>query len=248
MRPRELNVLHSIHDFLPRHRAGSEVYAFNLCRALQDRAHITVFCADYEPARTHGTLAWRLYDGVPVVELANNWQVRTFAETYKSSLVGDRIGQILDAVQPDVVHMHSLLNLSFDLPALARARGARVVATLHDYTLVCPSGGQRLHQAEQHVCETIEPDRCARCFRESPFFDQMTFGRCEERYHELRSRGHTVLMVGHDPNVMGGFCDRALLLDGGKIVVTGSAKEVADRYLSLLMHDPADTVELATPA
>ena len=59
--------------------------------------------------------------------------------------------QVLDAVQPHVVHVHSLLNLSFDLPAVARARGVPVVATLHDYSLVCPSGGQRVHRADAHL-------------------------------------------------------------------------------------------------
>jgi glycosyltransferase involved in cell wall biosynthesis len=84
---------------------------------------------------------------------------------------------VLDAVQPHVVHVHSLLNLSFDLPAIARARGVPVVATLHDYSLVCPSGGQRVHQAEAHLCRTIEPERCARCFRDSTFFVQAAFAR-----------------------------------------------------------------------
>ena len=176
MRQRSLRVLHTIHDFLPRHRAGSEIYALNLCQELQNRCHVTVLCADYDQGRTHGSLTWRLHDGVPVVELANNWPFRTLAETYRSSLVDDRIGQVLDAVQPDVVHVHNLLNLSFELPALAHERGIPVVATLHDYTLVCASGGQRLHRAEQYVCRTIDLDRCARCFRESPFYTQMTVG------------------------------------------------------------------------
>ena len=52
---------------------------------------------------------------------------------------------------------------------------------MHDYTLVCPSGGQRVHKAERHVCHTIEPDRCARCFRQSPFHAQMVFGRALTR-------------------------------------------------------------------
>ena len=72
--------------------------------------------------------------------------------------------------------------------------------------------------------------------------------RCQERYRELRARGHTVLMVGHDPKVISTFCDRALLLDGGRIVAAGPARDIADRYLSLLTDDPADTVELATTA
>jgi glycosyltransferase involved in cell wall biosynthesis len=43
-----------------------------------------------------------------------------------------------------------------------------VVGTLHDYTLVCPSGGQRVHVPEQHVCREIDPVRCARCFGALP--------------------------------------------------------------------------------
>jgi len=73
--------------------------------------------------------------------------------------------------------VHSLLNLTFALPSLARRAGAAVVATLHDYTLVCPSGGQRVHVQEQHVCEEIEPERCARCFADSAFGAQLQFGR-----------------------------------------------------------------------
>src|SRR6185503_7370683 len=78
---------------------------------------------------------------------------------------------------PDVLHIHNLLNLSFDLPRMAKARGIATIATLHDYTLVCPSGGQRVHVAESHVCQSIDADRCARCFQESPFAQQMRAGR-----------------------------------------------------------------------
>jgi glycosyltransferase involved in cell wall biosynthesis len=170
-----LNVLHAIHDFLPRHQAGSEIYAFELCRELSARHQVWILCADFDPARRHGEVTWRVHAGLPVVEIVNNWVCRSFDETYRSPRIGGQLGHVLDAVQPDVLHVHNLLNLSFDLPAQARARGIPVVATLHDYTLVCPSGGQRIHRAERHVCDVIEPDRCARCFTESPFFGQMGF-------------------------------------------------------------------------
>jgi ABC-type polysaccharide/polyol phosphate transport system ATPase subunit len=58
--------------------------------------------------------------------------------------------------------------------------------------------------------------------------------RCEERYRELRSAGHTVIMVSHDPRIISAFCGRALLLDGGRIVMDGGASEVAERYVSML--------------
>lgn len=57
--------------------------------------------------------------------------------------------------------------------------------------------------------------------------------RCEARYRELHAAGHTVLMVSHDPRTVGTFCDRALLLDGGRIVAAGSGATVAERYLAL---------------
>ena len=60
--------------------------------------------------------------------------------------------------------------------------------------------------------------------------------RCEERYRELRSLGHTVIMVSHDPRIISTFCDRALLVDGGRIVMDGAASDVADRYVSMLTH------------
>ena len=177
MSQRRLNILHAIHDFLPRHQAGSEIYAFELCSELQNRHHVTMLCADYDGSRPHGQVTWRLHQGLPVVEVVNNWTGASFAHSYRPPLIGARVARILDAVQPDILHLHSLLNLTFDLPTMAHAVGTPVVATLHDYTLVCPTGGQRVHRAEQHVCHTIEPDRCARCFSESPFFAQMTLGR-----------------------------------------------------------------------
>ena len=138
---------------------------------------MTVLCADFDGSQPHGRVIWRLHDGLPVVEIVNHWVCRSFTDTYRSPLLNERIGQIIEAVQPDVVHVHNLLNLSFDLPRLARAANAAVVATLHDYTLVCPSGGQRIHRSANHVCHEIDTERCARCFGESPFHTQMAAGQ-----------------------------------------------------------------------
>ena len=168
-----MRVLHAIHDFLPRHRAGSEIYAFELARELSRDSACFILAAEYDPAAAHGTLRWRWHEGLTVVELVNNWQFDRFDETYSSERINAQLRHVLDATSPDVLHVHNLLNLSLDLPRIARERGIPVVATLHDYTLVCPSGGQRVHVSESHVCETIDAERCARCFGESPFSRQM---------------------------------------------------------------------------
>jgi len=167
-----LRLLHAIHDFLPRHRAGSEIYAFELCQELARRHDVFLVCAEYDATARHGTIRWRLYEGLPVIEIVNNWECNRFEDSYASPRITSQLGHVLEATRPDVLHVHNLLNLSFDLPRLARTRGIAVTATLHDYTLVCAAGGQRVHVAERHLCETIEPERCSRCLQDSTLHAQ----------------------------------------------------------------------------
>ena len=191
-----LRLLHAIHDFLPRHRAGSEIYAFELGRALERRAHhVSVVAAEYDPTRPHGSLRWRAQEGLPVIELVNNWAFGSFAETYRSPQLTRALEHVLRAVEPHVLHVHNLLNLSFDLPAVARAGGIPTVATLHDYTLVCPSGGQRLHVADRFLCREIDPVRCARCFTESPFHLQLGAGHLLRRLPPSSGVSHALRAV-----------------------------------------------------
>jgi ABC-type polysaccharide/polyol phosphate transport system ATPase subunit len=58
--------------------------------------------------------------------------------------------------------------------------------------------------------------------------------RCEARYRELSAQGYTVILVSHDPRLIATFCGRALLLEGGRIVMNDRASAVAEAYLSLM--------------
>ncbi len=63
--------------------------------------------------------------------------------------------------------------------------------------------------------------------------------RCQARYREMHRAGHSMLLVSHDPRTIAAFCERALLLEGGRIVLAGPAAAVADRYLTLLTDEPS---------
>jgi len=65
--------------------------------------------------------------------------------------------------------------------------------------------------------------------------------RCEERYRELRGRGHAVLLVSHTPHIIRTFCDRALLLVDGRVEMDGDPDEVVNGYLRMLTSDPVGT-------
>jgi ABC-type polysaccharide/polyol phosphate transport system ATPase subunit len=61
--------------------------------------------------------------------------------------------------------------------------------------------------------------------------------RCEERYRQFRRAGHAALIVSHDPRIISTFCDRALVLDNGRIVAEGPAAEITDAYVERLVSD-----------
>jgi ABC-type polysaccharide/polyol phosphate transport system ATPase subunit len=42
--------------------------------------------------------------------------------------------------------------------------------------------------------------------------------------------------VSHDPRIIATYCDRALLLDAGRVAFEGPARDVAAHYVSTLTH------------
>jgi len=58
--------------------------------------------------------------------------------------------------------------------------------------------------------------------------------RCTDRYRALSAAGHTVVIVSHDPEIVGTFCSHALLLERGRVCVDGTGTEVATAYMQLM--------------
>jgi glycosyltransferase involved in cell wall biosynthesis len=85
------------------------------------------------------------------------WHVRDFHNAAMSA----RVGSVLDAESPDVLHTNNLAGFSVGIWAEAGQRRVPVVHTLHDYYLMCPPSAMcRKAEAERVVnCEQI----CARC-------------------------------------------------------------------------------------
>jgi lipopolysaccharide transport system ATP-binding protein len=58
--------------------------------------------------------------------------------------------------------------------------------------------------------------------------------RCFQRLEELRSRGVTLLFVSHDQESVRTLTDRAILLDQGRVAISGTSAEVVLEYRKLL--------------
>ncbi len=61
--------------------------------------------------------------------------------------------------------------------------------------------------------------------------------RCQERYRKLHAAGHTLVLVSHAPDTITEFCQRAILLEGGRVALDSDGTTVAAEYARLLAGD-----------
>jgi ABC-type polysaccharide/polyol phosphate transport system ATPase subunit len=61
--------------------------------------------------------------------------------------------------------------------------------------------------------------------------------KCEERYRQLHAAGHTIVMVSHGVPIISRFCERAVLIEHGRVAFEGTGSEVVHQYLGLLTGD-----------
>lgn len=54
--------------------------------------------------------------------------------------------------------------------------------------------------------------------------------KCADRITDFRKCGKTLLFVSHNPKLVTEFCDRALWLDHGEVMMQGEAEQVIDAY------------------
>jgi lipopolysaccharide transport system ATP-binding protein len=64
-----------------------------------------------------------------------------------------------------------------------------------------------------------------------------------DRIREFRKRGTTLLIVSHDKQAIQSICDRAILLDAGKLAMEGEPEAVMDYYNALLADHQNQSVQ-----
>lgn len=58
--------------------------------------------------------------------------------------------------------------------------------------------------------------------------------KCLKRIAELRAKGTTVVLVSHDPGTVERFCDRAIVLDEGRLVFDGDVRTALERHVDIM--------------
>jgi len=67
--------------------------------------------------------------------------------------------------------------------------------------------------------------------------------KCFRRIREFKRRGVTLLFVSHDPLAVKSLCDRALLLEGGRIALDGTPDQVLDYYNAIVALDEVEAAQ-----
>ena len=58
--------------------------------------------------------------------------------------------------------------------------------------------------------------------------------KCFDMISQIRAKGKTIILVSHDLNTVSSFCDRAILLNEGRIIKDGEPREVIKEYYHIL--------------
>ena len=180
-----MRILQVVHGFPPYEWAGTELVTLHLSQALRARGHeVTVFTRTAGPGEEF-SVSEEQVDGLPVVRVINNYtQTTTFRLSYDNPFFFGPFIQLLDRIQPEIVHFQHVQHLSVSLIPLTVALGYPVVLSLHDFFFSC----HRIHllDAQTRLCSGPEHGtRCIPCLQEfAPAEEvQQRFSSMEQALH-----------------------------------------------------------------
>jgi glycosyltransferase involved in cell wall biosynthesis len=155
-----MKILMVVHQFLPGHQAGAELYTYYLSRELSKNHQVHLFYAETDDKGREYTIRKGTFEGIPFSEVINH--NHEFVRSYRNPQIDKIFEGLLRDFQPDIIHFQHLINLSVNLISIAKEKGIPTVMTLHEYWLMCPRWGQRLKE-DLTLCDEIIPSVCAKC-------------------------------------------------------------------------------------
>jgi glycosyltransferase involved in cell wall biosynthesis len=169
---------------------GGTILPRQIAKALVRRGHrVTVLYAPIEerPGAPAYHLEAAVEDGVRLLALYNRPSRFNDPKRPDREIEDPRVEQLvedlIERIQPDVAHLHSLLGFSMALPRALDAAGVPTVYTSHNYWPICPR--MYLFRDDLSLCDgPEETGNCAPC---------LGAGGAEELYVERLEAGRTML-------------------------------------------------------
>lgn len=133
-------------------RGGDCIYTLNLRDLLESNGHkVTFFSMEY-PLNINYTESKYFAKEISFEGNAIK-KIRAASRILLGTGIKKNFEKLLDSFQPDVVHLNNIHSyLSPIVARLAHQRGIKVIWTLHDYKLICPSYSCLCHNETCEAC------------------------------------------------------------------------------------------------
>jgi glycosyltransferase involved in cell wall biosynthesis len=183
-----MKVLHLPFTYYPDPVGGTEVYVAGLASSLSRYGIVSVIAA---PSSDAASTRYD-HDGVLVFRYANepNGDIEA-AYGSPDAVAAQAIGEIIDEIEPDVVHMHALTSaVSVEALRAARSRGVATVFTYHTPAVSCIRG-TLLHNGSEICDGALIATRCSACMLDRhgvPPLARELLARTPERLQALTHR------------------------------------------------------------
>jgi len=147
-----VRVLHLVHQYLPEHVGGTELYTQAVANALGDAGYQAgIF---YRRSADGVGLEQRVEDGVPVwAAWAGSVSPRgRYLATFGDRPIEQAFERVVAEFRPDLVHVQHLMGLPVQLLHVLQRRRIPYIVTLHDYWWIC-ANAQLLTNYGQRICD-----------------------------------------------------------------------------------------------
>ncbi|MEK6733361.1 MAG: glycosyltransferase family 4 protein [Candidatus Omnitrophota bacterium] len=157
-----MRIIQLVHSFPPYTVAGTEVYTYELSQELQKRHKVFIFFRINDQKKKEYEIVSGNIDNLEIYAINNTFRrCDSFESTYNNFHITDKFAQLLDRIQPDIIHIQHLLFLSISIIKEAKKRKIPIVFTLNDYWLMCHMG--QLLRRDGSLCELPMEEICSEC-------------------------------------------------------------------------------------
>lgn len=175
--PTPLRVLVVNVHFAPESFGGATIVAEQLSAELAQMpgTAVSVFTGTHSSASPQGTLLRYAWKNLPVYATRLT-APRETGHDHENPRVARLFAEVLNLVQPDVIHFHCVQMLSADLVKVAQSRGIPHVVTLHDAWWICERQFMLTKDGQHCGQPGVDPFKCVGCTPDAGF-TQRRFNR-----------------------------------------------------------------------
>ena len=160
-----MRILHVVHQYVPDHVAGTELYTQSVARRQAKAGHEV---AVFTPLNQAGQFSIRptVEEGVRVyrVPVGARSPTAIFRSTFGHAVLPAAFNAVLERERPDIVHLQHMMGVPAAVVDAIRSSATPYIISLHDYWYGC-ANGQLLTNDTEVLCDG--PDErfhnCGRC-------------------------------------------------------------------------------------